>query len=61
LGLTPDFFVVASQFFVMCLVPKGKYYVKIEKKNDDGSYSLIYTSNIVSAVKDGIIKKKFVV
>ena len=26
------------------LIPNGKYYVKIEKKNDDGSYSLIHTS-----------------
>ena len=42
-----------------CLVPKGKYYVKIEKKNDDGSYSLVYTSPVVDARKDGIIKEKF--
>ncbi len=42
-----------------CLVPKGKYYVKIEKKNNDGSYSLIYTSSIVDASKKGIINRKF--
>jgi len=42
-----------------CLVPKGKYYVKIEKKNSDGSYSLAYTSSIIDASKRGIISKKF--
>ncbi len=42
-----------------CLVPRGKYYVKIEKKNSDGSYSLIHTSSIIDAQKNGIIKKKF--
>ena len=42
-----------------CLVPKGKYYVKIEKKNDDGSYSLVYISPVIDASKKGIIKKSF--
>ena len=42
-----------------CLVPKGQYYVKIEKKNDDGSYSLAYTSQVIDASKKGIIKEKF--
>jgi len=42
-----------------CLIPRGKYYVKIEKKNDDGSYSLVHTSPIIDASKKGIIKKKF--
>jgi hypothetical protein len=42
-----------------CLVPKGEYYVKIEKKNNDGSYSLIYTSPIINASKKGIIKNNF--
>lgn len=42
-----------------CLVPRGKYYVKIEKKNDDGSYSLVHTSSIIDASKSGIIKNKF--
>lgn len=46
-----------GRFF--CLVPKGKYIVKIEKKNDDGSYSLIYTSQVVDVSKKGIIKNKF--
>ena len=42
-----------------CLVPKGQYYIKIEKKNDDGSYSSVYTSGIIDASKKGIIKEKF--
>ena len=42
-----------------CLVPKGKYYVKIEKKNSDGSYSLIFTSGVINALKTGIIKERF--
>ncbi len=42
-----------------CLVPPGKYYVNIEKKNDDGSYSLIYTSPAINASKKGIIKDHF--
>ena len=44
-----------------CLVPKGKYYVKIERKNRDGSYSLAYTSPVIDASKSGIIKERFVV
>jgi hypothetical protein len=44
-----------------CLVPKGKYYVKIEKKNADASYTLVHTSAIIDASKNGIIKKKFLV
>lgn len=43
-----------------CLVPKGEYYVKIEKKNDDESYSLIYTSSNFKA-DNGIINKNFIV
>jgi len=42
-----------------CLVPSGKYYVKIDKKNNDGSYSLIFTSGIIDASKNGIIKETF--
>jgi len=42
-----------------CLVPKGRYYVKIEKKNNDGSYSLVYMSEAINASKNGIIKKRF--
>ncbi|MCX6722486.1 MAG: hypothetical protein NT094_00255, partial [Candidatus Staskawiczbacteria bacterium] len=42
-----------------CLVSPGKYYVKIEKKNEDGSYSSVYTSQIIDVSKKGIIKEKF--
>jgi len=42
-----------------CLVSPGKYYVKIEKKNNDGSYSLAYTSQTIDVSKKGIIKEKF--
>ena len=37
-----------------CLVPKGDYYIKIDKKNDDGSYASVYTS-AVESVTNGII------
>jgi hypothetical protein len=43
-----------------CLVNKGKYYVKIEKKNDDQSYSLVYTSPVFDA-QNGIINESFVI
>lgn len=43
-----------------CLVPKGKYYVKVEKKNDDESYSLVYTSPVIDA-EGGIINKNIVI
>jgi hypothetical protein len=42
-----------------CLVPKGKYRVKVEKKNDDQSYASVYTSPVIDASRQGIIKKKF--
>ncbi len=42
-----------------CLIPRGKYYLKIEKKNNDGTYSLIHTSAVIDASKKGIINKKF--
>ena len=42
-----------------CLIPPGKYYVKIDKKNDDASYSLVYTSPVIDVSKKGIIKEKF--
>jgi len=44
-----------------CLVPRGKYYVKIEKKNDDGSYALIHTSPVIDASKKGIINQMFTI
>jgi endonuclease IV len=34
-------------------------YVKIEKKNEDGSYSLIHTSAVIDVSKKGIIKERF--
>jgi hypothetical protein len=43
-----------------CLLPKGEYYVKIEKKNDDESYSLVYTSEKMNA-DNGIINSDFVI
>lgn len=43
-----------------CLVNKGKYYVMIEKKNDDESYTLIYTSPVFEA-QNGIINKNFII
>ena len=42
-----------------CLVSPGKYYVKIEKKNNDGSYSLIHTSQLIDTSKKGIINEVF--
>ncbi|MBU0611875.1 hypothetical protein KKA39_02290 [Patescibacteria group bacterium] len=40
------------------LIPNGTYYVKIEKKNNDGSYSLIYTSNYFKVVH-GVLNRVF--
>ncbi|MCX6717591.1 MAG: carboxypeptidase-like regulatory domain-containing protein [Candidatus Taylorbacteria bacterium] len=42
-----------------CLVPPGKYYIKVEKKNDDGSYSTLYTSSDIDVTKKGIINENF--
>ena len=42
-----------------CLVSPGEYYVKIERKNKDGSYSLAYTSPVINMKKKGIIKQSF--
>jgi hypothetical protein len=41
-----------------CLIPNGKYYTKIEKKNEDESYTLVHTSEPIE-VKDGYINNKF--
>jgi hypothetical protein len=43
-----------------CLVNKGKYYVKIERKNDDESYTEVFTSPVINA-EDGIINKSFII
>jgi hypothetical protein len=41
-----------------CLVPNGYYIVSIEKKNEDSTYSKVYTSEVIQ-VKKGIVKKDF--
>lgn len=41
-----------------CLVPNGNYYLKIERKNSDESYTHIYTSPVIE-VKNGIINQEF--
>ncbi|OGI88133.1 hypothetical protein A2995_00135 [Candidatus Nomurabacteria bacterium RIFCSPLOWO2_01_FULL_33_24] len=41
-----------------CLVANGTYGIKVEKKNEDGSYSLVYTSELIK-VTNGIINKMF--
>jgi len=41
-----------------CLVPKGKYYVQIEKKNLDESYSVVYKSEPIE-VENGILNRVF--
>ena len=41
-----------------CLIPNGAYYVKIESKNIDGTYSPVYTSSPFE-VENGFIRKKF--
>lgn len=48
---------VRGRYF--CLTPKGEYYIKVEKKNEDGSYSLVYTSPIKNGSKEGIVREKF--
>ena len=40
------------------LVPNGTYYVKIEKKNDDGSYGIVHTSDYIKIVH-GTLNKVF--
>ena len=39
-----------------CLVPPGKYCLKVERKKADGSYTLAYTSQIIDVSRKGIIK-----
>ena len=43
-----------------CLVNKGKYYVKVEKKNDDESYMEIFKSPTIDAT-NGIINNDFTI
>ncbi len=42
------------------LVPRADYYVTIEQKNPDGTYTHIFTSNVMRA-SNGIIHKSFMV
>jgi hypothetical protein len=42
----------------LCLVGNGRYYIKIEKKNDDGTYTPVYTSPAMD-VKKGVINRSF--
>jgi hypothetical protein len=41
-----------------CIIGNGKYYVKIEKKNADESYTLVHTSEPIE-VKNGYLNKRF--
>lgn len=41
-----------------CLIPNGLYYLKVEKKNEDGTYTPMYTSETIE-VKKGYINKTF--
>ena len=43
-----------------CIVPKGEYYVDVEKKNPDGTYTNIYQSSLIPT-KNGIINKDFAI
>ena len=40
------------------LLPNGTYYVKVEKKNNDGSYSVVHTSNYFKVVH-GVLNRVF--
>lgn len=41
-----------------CLVPNGRYYVQVENKNKDGSYSVAYKSGPIE-IAHGILNKAF--
>lgn len=52
---------VADQYgHYYCLLSRGEYYITIEKKNNDESYTKVYTSDVVS-VKKGIINQDFLI
>ncbi|MDD4989427.1 MAG: hypothetical protein PHV42_03305 [Candidatus Pacebacteria bacterium] len=44
-----------------CLVPFGDYYVTVEKKNDDGTYTKVFTSPTIHAGKNGLIKESYTI
>ena len=48
----------AGRYF--CLVPKGKYYLKIEKKKQDESYELVHTTKVLN-VRKGIINDRILI
>ena len=41
-----------------CLIPNGQYYVQVENKNPDESYSVVYKSETLE-IKNGILNKVF--
>lgn len=44
-----------------CLVPFGNYYITVEKKNDDGTYTKVFTSPTIHAGKSGMIKESYTI
>jgi hypothetical protein len=43
-----------------CIVPKGQYYLDIDKKNPDGTYTRVYESDVLSG-NHGIINRDFAI
>ncbi len=43
-----------------CLIPNGNYYVQIETRNSDGTYTPAFTSSIFTVTR-GMIKKTFAI
>lgn len=43
-----------------CLIRNGEYYVTLEARNQDGTYSLVHTSRPFS-VRGGVIRKKIII
>ena len=42
------------------LIASGTYYVTVDKKNDDGSYTTVYKSAPMD-IKNGVINQNFIV
>jgi hypothetical protein len=42
------------------LVPRGNYYISVEKKMDDGTYTEIFRSGIVN-IKNGVINERLII
>jgi len=52
---------VADQYGrYFCLLPVGKYHVKIDKKNSDETYSEVFESPVLD-IKDGVLNKNFTI